>query len=159
MLQPEGDVRPSQGVSLNDLDAPSELGSGSLQEAPPRGDVEEQRGHLDGRAAGPRRGLDRGDAPAGDPHPVAVAVLGGRGQLDPGDGGDRGERLAPESEGGDPLQVLEAADLARRVAIERQEGVVALHPGSVVGDGDPTLTAAGQLDPDRRPARVEGVLE
>ncbi len=90
----------------------------------------------------------------------AVAVLGGRGlEPEPRDGGDGRERLAPEPhrrDGGEPLRV---AELRGRVALEREQGVVAVHPAAVVGHAHQREPALLDVDGDRAGARVEGVLD
>jgi hypothetical protein len=45
-------------------------------------------------------------------------VVGGREHDDLGDGGDAGQRLAPKTQRRKPVQVVDAANLARGVALE-----------------------------------------
>src|SRR5437899_743447 len=66
---------------------------------------------------------------------------------------------AAEAQGGHLLEVLEAADLARRVAIEGEEGVVPPHAAAVVGDRDARLAAPLELDANGGRAGVESVLD
>jgi len=155
----EPDLRPGEGVPLDHLEAAAQLGRRRLEELPPGRDVEEERPDLDRGAAGDRDRLDAEDPPPFDPHPGAEAGLLGGGQLEAGDGGDRRERLAPEAEAADPFEVGEAGDLARGVAVEGEERVVAPHPAAVVADGDPPLATALELDLDRPRPGVESVLD
>ncbi len=77
----------------------------------------------------------------------------------PGDRGDRRQRLAAKAEGRDADEVGDTADLARRVTVEREDGVLAAHAAAVVAHLDQRLAAVLQLDPHVARARVERVLD
>ena len=67
---------------------------------------------------------------------------------------DARQRLAAEAEGRHAHEVVGRADLAGRVAVERQQRVLAAHPVPVVGDPHERLAAGLDLDGDRpAPAR------
>src|SRR6267378_1437585 len=68
-------------------------------------------------------------------------------------------RLAAQSHAADAFQVLEAADLARGVARERERQVVARYAGAVVVDLDALRAALVQRHGDAARVRVEAVLE
>ena len=57
------------------------------------------------------------------------------------------------------LEIVEGAELRGRVAVEREHHVVAVHPGAVVVDRDPSLAAGVERDRDARGAGVERVLD
>ncbi len=72
---------------------------------------------------------------------------------------NRRQRLAPEAEGGNRREIVGPPDLARRVALDRQQRIVGLHPVAVVLDAD--LLLAAELDVNQQPpgAGVDGVLD
>jgi len=80
-------------------------------------------------------------------------------EAEAGDGGDAGDGFAAEAVGGDAVEVVAVTELAGGVALEAEEGVVAAHAGTVVGDGDEAAAAGGDLDVDLGGAGVEGVFE
>ncbi len=157
--QTKRDVRPGEDVALDHLDAAPQLGLAGLQELASGGDVEEQRGDVDRRAAGAGGRLDRQDPAALEEHPRPLPRRRRGGELDLGHRGDRRQRLAAEAQGGDLLEVGHRGDLARRVAVEGEERVVAVHAGAVVGDADPLPPAPFEVDLEPRRPGVEGVLD
>ena len=136
------------------------LGGRRLEELAPRGHRREQVGDLD---AGALRRAHRARVPdlAGlDAQLEALGrAAGPRPQPQLGDRGDRGQRLAAEAVGADPLQVLEVGDLAGGVTLEREARVGRAHAAAVVRDGDEIATAVAHLDADPRGAGVERVLD
>ena len=99
-------------------------------------------------------------------HPAAVhldlgalALALGGGEPEPGDRGDRRQRLAAEAEGRAPRQVGRAPDLAGGVAIEREHRILAPHAGAVVAHLDEGLAALLQLDAHPGRARIDRVLD
>jgi hypothetical protein len=86
--------------------------------------------------------------------------LGRRAAHDPeaGDGTDRGERLAAETQRGGALQVRQRGDLAGREAGYREGQVVGFDAAAVVDHADAAGPAFGELDRDALRARVEAVL-
>src|SRR5439155_26270827 len=81
------------------------------------------------------------------------------GDRDSRDRGDRSERLAAKSHAADAFEVLQAADLARGVARERERQVVARYAGAVVLDLDALRAALLERHGDAARVRVEAVLE
>ena len=78
---------------------------------------------------------------------------------DPGDLGNRRQRLAAEPERADPAQVLNVRQLAGRVGLKRQGQVVGGHPHAVVGDPDQIFAPALDAHVNPRRTRVDGVFE
>src|SRR5690606_32456114 len=72
---------------------------------------------------------------------------------------DRRERLAAEPETRDREEVLLPRQLARRVAVEREERVLPPHPAPVVRDPDLGLPAVLDRDVDPCGGRVQRVLD
>ena len=136
------------------------LGRARLEELEPRRDGGEEAAHGDTRAARRSGRSDlRGDALA---HGNLRADLGlgwTRDERDTGDGGDAGERLAPEAKRRDALQIVERADLAGGVAREGQRQVIAREAGAVVGHADEVQPTAHQVNANLPRARVDGVLD
>ena len=77
----------------------------------------------------------------------------------PGDARDRRQRLAPESEGREPVEVGRLGDLARRVPLEGEKRVVPAHAAAVVLDSDQGPAAVAELDLDPAGAGVQGVFD
>ena len=73
--------------------------------------------------------------------------------------GDARQRLAAEAERRDALEVVGAADLARRVPLDRQPRVLRLHPLAVVLDANQLLAAELDGDRDAPRAGVDRVLD
>jgi len=75
------------------------------------------------------------------------------------DGGDGGERFAAEAEGGDGEQIVGRANFGGCVTLEGEQGVVAHHAATVVGNADEAATASFDFDADAGGAGIEGVLQ
>ena len=158
-LVPHGEAhaRPHQRVAAHGLDAVRQLGGVGLQELAPRRRAEEQLAHLDGGAlrAGGRREL------AG----ARVQPLRVRGRRRAADQRqlrhrrDRRQRLAAEAHRGHRLEVVERADLAGGVALERERQLGRLDADAVVLDQDGAHAARDQADVDLRGAGVERVVD
>jgi hypothetical protein len=166
VTQLEAHLGARQAVALHHLYRAAKLRRCGLQELAARRHVEEERGDFDGRSASARRRLGSehaatldADPPSGIARGAILARPLGRHQLDARDGGDGGEGLAAEAEGGDAQQVFELRDLAGGVAVEGEQRVVAPHATAVVGDDDAAAAAGVEVDGDRAGARVEGVLD
>lgn len=151
---------PGQGGLRHVLGDEPELGRVRAEELAPSGQVVKEFPDLDRRP--PRQG-DVGDgsellALALD-HRAAVpgAVMRPQGQFR--NGGDAGQGLAAEAEGGDPLEVVLARNLARRVPPEAQGRVLAAHARAIVLDLDQPLPAFDEFDPDVGGSGVEGILD
>ena len=87
-----------------------------------------------------------------------VAVAFARGQGEPADAGDAGQRFAAKTHRGDGRQILGALDFAGGVAFEAEQRVVAAHAGAVVGHADEAASAGLNFDGDSRRLGVEGVF-
>jgi hypothetical protein len=73
--------------------------------------------------------------------------------------GNARQRFAPEPKRRNPLEIVGAANLAGRMALDGQPGVLRIHPFSVVLDADQLLAA--EFDGDGQPpgAGVDRVLD
>ncbi len=81
-----------------------------------------------------------------------------RGDGEPRDRADRGQRLAAEAERADVEQIV-VGELRGGVALDRQRQVVMRHAGAVVTDADQAAAAAIGDDLDARRAGIERVLQ
>src|SRR2546430_4462207 len=157
--RPEPDLRMGQRELGERAQARRELGRRRLQELEPGRGVEEEVPHLDGR---PRLGGHR--EPLGDLATLAreARALGqAAGAARDGearDGADRRERLAPEAERRDRLEVLVAAELGGRVPLERERQVLGRDADAVVGHPDQDGAAVPQVHRDAPGGGVEAVL-
>ena len=154
----DADVR--QRLQQKGLPDVRELGRGRAQKLAARGHVEEQVANGDVRAA-------RG---AGVAHVLDLAAenqdFGARGGIrllgrhrELRNGGDGGERFAPEAHRGDGIEILQFAQLAGRMALDGQQGVVAVHAGAVVPDADQAATAIHHVDLDARGAGIDRIFD
>ncbi len=138
----------------------AQLGPVGAEELAAGREVEEQVPDLDRR---PLRERDVRDPDELLPFPfdarpaVSLAVRGL--EQDAGDRRDARQRLAPEAERRDALEILLAGDLARRMPAERHGRVLRGHALAVVPDGDELLPAVGQLDAQFGRPGVEGILD
>ena len=85
-----------------------------------------------------------------------VGCPGGDGE--PGNRGDRRQRLASKAERREGEEILVTGDLAGSVTLQRQEGVLAGHAASGVGHLDEPPPPRLDLDQHLFGARIEGVL-
>ena len=156
----EAHVRVGEGVDGEGGADVSFLGDERAQELAPGGDVAEEVAHLDACAGRRAAGLHLGKrAGVDDDARPFLRVGAARGEGEAGDGGDGGDRLAAEAERGDALDVVHVADLRRGVALEGEQGVLAVHAAAVVAHGDERASAGGDVDIDARGTGVEGVFE
>jgi hypothetical protein len=86
-------------------------------------------------------------------------VASGRFKRDARNRRDGGKRLTAEAECGNGKQIVGGAELGSCVALERQQGVVAVHSLAVVGDADQLSPAALNLHANARRSGVESVLK
>ena len=162
--RPAPQPKPDLGVGEGELrqgtrDVPG-LGSVRLQELAPGRDVVEEVAHLDAGAFGKPDLHHPRPVPAVDADlDAARRAAGARTQPEVRHRGDARQRLAPEAEGGDSVEIAKAADLAGGVALDGQLRVGGGHALAVVLDANQALAA--QLQGHRHPAgaRVEGVLD
>ena len=124
------------------------------------GSVEEEIGDGERGAARQSGVVHVEDLAAGNFDARSGALLaGGRFQRDAGHRGDGGQRLAAKAQRGDGEQVVGGAQLGGGVALEGQQGVVAVHALAVVGDADELAPARLDLDADAVGAGVQSVLQ
>ena len=72
---------------------------------------------------------------------------------------DAGQRLAAKAESVNRGEVVGALNLARRVALEREAGILGAHPFAVVLDAYEALAAQLDVDLDAPRAGVDGVFD
>src|SRR6185503_21284647 len=72
---------------------------------------------------------------------------------------DTGQRLAAETERGNPLEVVGTANLAGRMALDGEPRILRRHAFAVVFDLDQLLAAKLHRDDDPARARVDRVLD
>ena len=158
-FQDERDVVVRQGDVREDFDDVAFLGRDGAEEVLARRNVEEEVAGDDlgaGRAAG---GLLRDGLAARDEDLDALRRFApARADGEACDGGDAGDGLAAESEGGDVEDVGLGGDLAGGMRIEAEQGVVGVHALAVVGDRDGAASAVLDRDGDLPCARVERIL-
>ena len=130
-----------------------------FEEPAPGRHVVEKVAHEKLRPHGTRHGVLSGERTAVDERfgSRLVALLA-RAQLHLRHGGDRGQRLAAESERMQRVDVVHRGDLARGVAVERHAGVDGRHAASVVHDLNQVLAAVAEVHLDRAGSGVDGIL-
>ena len=158
--QPEPDVEAAEREALDESLDLRRLRALGPQELAAGRHVEEQLAHFDGRAGRVRLGRGPGHDAVGGRHRAGDGRVGGpRRHPHARHRGDARQRLAAESQRPHGLEILDAADLARRVARERQHQLVGRNAGAVVADAAQRGAAALDLDLDRARAGVEAVLD
>ena len=136
------------------------LGAVRLQELPPRRQVVEDVVDLDARAFGRADFGDRRDRAAVDAD-LGPALLSPRArpQHEMRHRRDRRQRLSSKPHRRDRGEIVGAADLARRMTLDRQARVLRLHPLAIVVDAHLLLAAELDVNRDARGAGVDGVLD
>jgi len=152
-----GDIGACERDAAKHLVAVRELGGLGLQELAPRRSVVIKIGDVDDGAMIERR--RRHDAVVGIDAPGVRGPGGKAGDRRACDCRDRGERLATKAHRADVLEIVEACDLARRMAVERECEFVARDAAAVVGHPDAPHTPLFELYFDRAGAGIDGVLE
>ena len=115
--------------------------------------------HRNGRAGRASRLTDRNNPAAVGIEHCTVCRLGSlRQDAHLGDRGDRGKRLAAETERENSGKVFRRGDFAGRVALERQRHIFGRHATSVVRDAHIADAAVLDLDGDLLCACVDGIL-
>src|SRR5204862_4220648 len=94
-----------------------------------------------------------------DAHARPLAVLLSGHERHARAGGDGRERLAAEPARHDRGEIVIAADLRRRMLLEREQGVVPIHAAPIVAHENESLASFLELDVDATGARVERVLD
>ena len=125
------------------------------------GTLIEQVAHLDGRAGRMRRGLRlaAGVLPRVDRHRARARRRGREVSAELRHRGDGRQRLAAETERGDPLQVVERGDLAGGVARERERQFLGRDAAAVVAHAQQADAAALDVDLDAARAGIQRVLD
>jgi hypothetical protein len=137
-----------------------ELGSFGAKKFAAGGGVEEEVTNGDGGAGRAGSIFDGENFASGNFEASAGGVVGRAGdEFEAGNGGDGGERLTAEAEGGDGEKIVGGADFGGGVAFEGEEGVIADHAATVVGDADEAAATGFDFDADVGGSGVEGVLE
>jgi len=159
-LELETDVGSDQRHALEPAGDVTRLGRGALQELAPCRHLTEQLGDLERRALGARHGADPSDSGT-LPHQLRAQrfALPARAHAHARDRSDARQRLAPEAERADALQVARFPDLAGGVAQERPLRVAARHAAAVVLHRDLVQPAAADGDANLCRPGVQRVLD
>ena len=152
------DLRVRQGEGGHRLVGRASLAGDGAEEFSARGGVEEEARTATVVPRWRTPSATRSSRPPVTLSSVAGAVTFGGGERETGDGGDGGERFAPEAEGADADEIGHAPHLAGRVAIEREHGVFPAHAGAVVAHQHQGLATLLQLHAHVPGARIERVL-
>ena len=159
-LQQKLPVRMRQRVMRDQRSDMPQLGRFRFQEFPPRRHRVENIGHAD---RSPRRHTRRFHADqfaAGKLDPNAFVILGvPRLQHQPRYRRNRGQSLAPKSQGSNGKQIIRGAQLGSRVTLESQQRVIVVHAAAVIGHPNQPLSARFRLDPNRPRPGVNRVFQ
>ena len=161
VAEAEAGLEFAQGDPPEHLFQVVEFGFLGAQETAPGRRIEEQVAHGHGAAARVRGGRHgrRHVAPFHGNLPALGLVAAVAGQAQPRHRTDRRQRLAPETEGADRLQVFEAADLAGGVAGQGQRQVILVDAAAVVAHPDQLGAALLHIHGDLAGAGVERVFQ
>jgi hypothetical protein len=156
----EGDVGMGHSQDLDLLKNVRRLGLLSPQKLAAGGDVEEEVRNLNPRAGSLPGILNLVNPASGDLNEGSGEILAAaRGETEPGNAGDARDRLTPESKSGDGGEVGTFPDLAGGVALQREQGIGAIHSGTVITHTDVTCPTALKLYGDAMGSRIDGVLD
>ena len=73
--------------------------------------------------------------------------------------GDAGQGFSAKAHGADRAEVLGAADLAGGMAFEAEQGVIAAHAETIIGDPDQAAAARLDFHGQARGLRIQRVLD
>ena len=149
VVQREPDRGFGHGQPPHDLGNRLRLGAFAAQEFQPRRGGEEQVAQLDhGAAIG--RGRAHRLGPASGHADLGPLGLGARGNTQPTDRAEAGQRLAPETEAVN-IQQIGPVDLRGRMTRQRQRQILGAHAAAVIDHPDQRLAALrdGHVDPPR----------
>ena len=153
----QGHVGPGQGHAPEDIVAMGKFGALALQKLAPGRGVEIQVGHIHhaavvegGGGQLPRVGIDA---------PGVGGAVGAAGDAQTRDGGDGGQGFASEAHGADPLQIVQAGDLAGGVALQGQGQLILGDAAAIIGHPDAPHAALLKLHLDGGGAGVHGVFQ
>ena len=121
--------------------------------------VEEEVAHSE-RGADRHAGLAHIVQAAAHDHQLGAGIVrsAARFEREARDRGDGGQRLAAKAKRVDPLDIVHVADLAGRLPLNAEQGVVAAHAAAVVAHLNQLAAARGDGHIDPRGAGVDGVL-
>ena len=152
-------VGASQSVASHSFDAMRQFGDIGFEKFAPRWGGVEEFAHLhrgaDLAGAGADFAAARVDQPA-----VSLGCRGAaRGDADLGDGGHGGQGLTAKTHGLHTLQIMQTADFAGGVALERGGQLVAGDAAAVVFDRDQSNPTGEQAQGDLAGPGVQGVVD
>jgi hypothetical protein len=156
----EAAVRMAQGVMGGDGEQRLLLVAGIAEEAPAGRETAEEVMDAHGRPDRAAAPLLEEDPAVAHHHPGAGRLGGRAGQEgEVADGGDAGQRLAAEAQGGDAVQIVERAQFAGGVAGQGQGDLGGRDATAIVCDPDEVKAGPAQLDPDLAGAGVQTVFD
>ena len=160
VAQSQFDAGPRQRQRAQPVLDVAELGALGAQELAARRHVVEQVAHFHRAADRVRLRPGRRERTAFDLQATAVRVrVAPRDEREAADRGDRGQRLAAETERADLLEVLERGDLAGGVAGNGERQVLGGHAAAIVAHADQADAALLQVDVHAARAGIERVLD
>ena len=159
MLEHEAHIGPGHRQSPDHIEAGGIFAARAAQELAPRRNLAEQVLDPDpgSRRQGCRPFLDQGAMIDHTP-PALARRTGPAFQRQPGDTGNRRQRLAPEAEGRDQLDMI-VGQFGGGVAFQRQCHFCRAHPAAVVGHFDPAEPTLGQAHSDAARVRIDRVFD
>ncbi len=160
MLHLERDAGMGEGQRPKDVREMLELRGRRLQEVSARGHVVKQVSNRDRSAPRECTRANVHEVSPVDPYLRTDVVFDALGlQFNPGDGRDRRQRLSPEPERTDPIEVVNLPDLAGRVTLEAAAGVRAAHAASVVDHLNERAASIFDHELNRRCSSVDRVFD
>ena len=148
-----------QCVAAHGFDAVRQFGGVGFEEFAPRGCGVEEFAHLHRGADLAGVGADFAAACVDQPAMCLRGRGAARGDADLGDGGHGGQGLTAKTHGLHTLQVVQAADFAGGVALERGGQFCAGYAAAVVFDRDQAHAAGEQAQGDLAGPGVQGVVD
>ncbi len=157
----EGHVETRQRHALDDFLQMIEFGFLGFQKLAPGGRVEEQVAYFNGGAYRMRGRLHawRHVTTFGFDLPCLIGVAGARGQGQACHGADRSQRFAAKPQAHDPLEVFQVANLAGRVACQRQRQIVRRDAAAIVTHFQQFDAGLLDVDIDAPRAGIEAVFQ
>ena len=132
----------------------------AAQKLAPRGRIEEEVAHSDGRAGRQPRIFDAQQASAGDLHGSADFIFpGARFKAHASDGRNRRQRLSAKAQGRNGQQIIRRPQLRSRVPLKGEQSIVSPHAVAIVDNADQLAATGFDLYPDARCPRVEGIFK
>ncbi len=150
-------ARAGERMAAHGLDAMGQLGGIGLQKLAPRRRAEEQLLDLHRRAGVAGGGAQL--ATAGIEQVGALLLGGAREHAHLRDRGNGCQGLAPEPHGRHRFEVMQVADLAGRVAAQRNGQLFARNAAAIVFDGDQPHTTGEQAHGDAGGTCIERIVD